>query len=84
MFIFFKKTKKGQCVGGDAVSLGFVIFFRERALSLLDSGQSDRRFLIEQEVKLLYAVRTTRGHRFGGVPTTPRGRDLFLLVLIFG
>ena len=25
----------------------------------------------------------TRGHRFGGVPTTPRGRDLFLLGLFF-
>ena len=25
-----------------------------------------------------------RGHQFGGVPTTPRGRDLFLLVLFFG
>ena len=29
---------------------------------------------------LLYEVRATRGHRFGRVPTTPRGRDLFLLV----
>ena len=29
-------------------------------------------------------VVTTRGHRFGGVLTTPRGRDLFLLVLFFG
>ena len=33
---------------------------------------------------LLYAARATRGHRFGEVPTTPRGRDLFLLALIFG
>ena len=33
---------------------------------------------------LLYAVRATCGHRFGGVPTTPIGRDLFLLVLFFG
>ena len=24
-----------------------------------------------------------RGHRFGGVPTNPRGRDLFLLVIFF-
>ena len=31
-----------------------------------------------------YAVRATRRHRFGGVPTTPRGRDLFLLVIFFG
>ena len=50
--------------------------------SLQDSGRSDRRFSTEQERKLLYAARTTRGHQFGGVPTTPRGRDLFLLVLI--
>ena len=26
-------------------------------------------------------ARATRGHRFGGVPITPRGRDLFLLGL---
>ena len=47
-------------------------------------GLSDRRFSTEQEVKLLYAARATREHEFGGVPTTPRGRDLFLLVLFFG
>ena len=29
-------------------------------------------------------ARATRGHRFGGVPTTPRGRDLLLLGLFFG
>ena len=57
---------------------------RECALSLQIFGRSDRRFLMKQEVKLFYAARATRGHRFGGVPTTPRGRDLFLLVLIFG
>ena len=51
--------------------------------SLQDSDRSDRRFSTEQEVKLLYAARATRGHRFGGVPITPRGRDLFLLALIF-
>ena len=50
--------------------------------SLYNSGRSDRRFLTEQEVKLLYAARATRGHRFGGVLITQRGRDLFLLVLI--
>ena len=33
---------------------------------------------------VVYAARATRGHRFGGVPTTPKGRDLFLLALIFG
>ena len=48
-----------------------------------DSGRSDRQFSTEQEVKLLYAARVTRGHRFGGVSTTPRGRDLFILRLIF-
>ena len=37
----------------------------------------------EQEVKLFYETRATRGHRFGGVPITPRGRDLFLLCLFF-
>ena len=52
--------------------------------SLKIFGHSDRRFSREQEVKLLYAARATRGHRFGGVPTTSRGRDLFLLALIFG
>ena len=50
----------------------------------LDCGCSDRRFSMEQEAKLIYAERATRGHRFGGVPTTPRGRDLFLLVIFFG
>ena len=52
--------------------------------SLQIFGHSDRRFSTEQEVKLFYAVRATRGHGFGGVMTTPRGRDLFLLVLFFG
>ena len=31
-----------------------------------------------------FAARATRGHRFCGVPTTPRGRGLLLLVLFFG
>ena len=35
-------------------------------------------------LKIFYAVRATLGHRFGGVPTIPRGRDLFLLALFFG
>ena len=59
-----------------------MIFFKEGAPSLLICGRSDRRFSTEQEGKLLYAERTTRGHRFGGVSTTPSGRDFFLLVLI--
>ena len=33
--------------------------------------------------KVVLRGEATRGHRFGGVPTTPRGRDLFILVLIF-
>ena len=52
--------------------------------SLYICGRSDSRFSTEQEVKLFYAARATCGHRFGGVPTTPRGRDLFLLVIFFG
>ena len=59
-----------------------VILEREGVPSLLDSGRSDRRFSMEQEVKLFYAAKATRGHRFGGVSTTLRGRDIFLLVLI--
>ena len=84
MFIFFKKTKIWAVAGRERCSGWVLDFFRERAPSLKDSDLSDRRFSTEQEAKLLYAVRTTRGHRFGGVPTTPRGRDLFLLALIFG
>ena len=38
----------------------------------------------EQEAKSIYSARAMRRHRFGGVPTTLRGRDLFLLVLFFG
>ena len=52
--------------------------------SLSISRRSDSRFALGKEVKLFYAARATCGHRFGGVPTTPRGRDLFLLVLFFG
>ena len=47
-------------------------------------GHSDSRFSTEQEAKSIYVARATRGHRFVGVPTTSRGRDLFLLVLFFG
>ena len=64
--------------------LDFQILERERVTSLNISRRSDRRFASGQKVKLFYAARATRGHRFGGVPTTPRGRDLFLLVLFFG
>ena len=61
-----------------------VILKREGVPSLLDSGRSDRLFSTEQEVKLFYVARATRGHRFGGVPTSPRGRDIFIFGLFFG
>ena len=64
--------------------LGILKSRERKCVFSLDFCHSDRRFLTEQEAKLLYATRVTRGHRFGGVPTTPRGRDLFLLVLLFG
>ena len=51
--------------------------------SLQISRCSNRRFALGGEVKLFYAARATRGHRFCGVPTTPRDRDLSLLVLFF-
>ena len=62
----------------------FVIIEREGAHSLLICGRLDRRFSTKREAKSIYAARATCGHGFGGVPTTPRGRDLFLLVLFFG
>ena len=34
---------------------------------------------MRQEVKLVYAVRATRGYRYCGVSKTPGGRGLFLL-----
>ena len=51
--------------------------------SLQIFGRSDHRFSTEQEAKSIYAARATCGHIFGGVLTTPRGRDLFLLVIFF-
>ena len=45
-----------------AFSLGFQPF----GPSVLDGARR----------KSIYAARATRGHRFGGVPTTPRGRDV--------
>ena len=38
----------------------------------------------EPRSKVVLRGRATRGYRFCGVPTTPRGRDLFLLGLFFG
>ena len=57
-------------------------FFQK--LEFLGSYSSDRRFASGQEVKFFYATRATRGHRFGGVSTTTRGRGFLLLVLFFG
>ena len=62
---------------------GFLSFRKRESYFSLDFGRSDPRFSTEQEEKSVYAARA-RGHRFGGVPTTPRGRDLFLLGLFFG
>ena len=64
--------------------LDFSFLEREGVPSLYISGRSNRRFSTEQKAKLFYTARAMRRHRFGGVPTTPRGRDLFLLALIFG
>ena len=52
--------------------------------SLSIFGHSDRRFSTEQEAKLFYAARATLGYLFDGVSKTPRGRNLFLLVIFFG
>ena len=62
---------------------GFEILERE-SVPYQIFGHSDRRFSMEQEAKSIYAARATRGHRFGGVSTTPRGRNIFLLVIFFG
>ena len=57
--------------------------FRERKCNFsLVSRLFNRRFSSGQEAKLFYAVRATRGHRFCGVSTTPRGRGFLLLDLI--
>ena len=56
----------------------FSLDFRPFELSVLDGVKSKVALCGEG-----YAVRATSGHRFGGVLTIPRGRDLFPLVLIF-
>ena len=76
--------RNGQWLNLRCRGLIFIFLERERTPSLYIFGHSDRWFSTEQEVKLFYAARAMRGHQFGGVPTTPRGRDLFLLALIFG
>ena len=64
--------------------LDFVIFRERMSCFSLDLRSFGPSVLAEQEAKSIYAARATREHRFGGVPTTPRGRDLFLLVIFFG
>ena len=77
------RGKKGQPLGSGCSGWSFSILEREGPPSLWIFDRSDRRFSTEQEGKLFYATKATRGHRFGGVPTTPRGRNIFLLALIF-
>ena len=81
MIFFSKNLEKRKWVAGFSLERERE---RERAAFLYIFDRSDRRFSTEQEAKSIYAARATRGHRFGGVPTTPRGRDIFLLVLFFG
>ena len=52
--------------------------------SLYISRRLDRRFSTDQEEKSVYEARAKLGHRFSGVLTTPRGRDLFLFGLFSG
>ena len=60
------------------------MIFRERESAFsLDFRPFGPSVLDGEEAKSIYAVRAMRGHRFGGVPITPRGRDLFLLVIFF-
>ena len=61
-----------------------LVLERESPTSLYISRLLDRRFSSGQEAKLVYATKATRGHRFCGVSTTPRGRRLLLLDLFFG
>ena len=56
---------------------------REIPTSLQIFRRSDHRFSSEQEKKLIYAARATRGHRFCGVLTTRGGNGLLLLDLSF-
>ena len=54
-----------------------MILERERVPSLYISRRSERRFSTEQEAKSIYAARAMRGHRFGGVSTTPKEAGIF-------
>ena len=69
--------------GSDAVGCWIWNLERENVTSLYIFCQLDRRFSTKQKAKSFYAARATRGHQFSGVSKTPRGRDLFLLALIF-
>ena len=61
------------------------MIFRERESDLsLDFWLFGPSVLDGARSKVDLAVRATRGHWFGGVPTTSRGRDLFLLMIFFG
>ena len=59
-----------------------MIFERESSLSLdfRPFGPS----VLDGARSKFYAARATRGHRFGGVPKTPRGMNIFLHGLFFG
>ena len=59
--------------------------FRERVSTFsLEFPVIGPSVLSEQEEKLVYVARATRGYRFCGVSTTPGGRGFLLLVLLFG
>ena len=61
------------------------MIFREREGSFsLDFWPFGPSVLKEARSKVVIRGEGYVGHRFGGVSTTPRGKDLFLLVLIFG
>ena len=70
---------KPEVVRGESRFLKWRVFRERKCNFSLDFpvfGQSD---LVGQEAKLFYAAKATRGHRFCGVLTTPRGRGLLLL-----
>ena len=56
------RPKMGRSKEKDAVGWNFDFLERERAPSPQNSGRSDRQFSTEQEGKLFYAARATRGH----------------------
>ena len=70
--------------GIDAIGWVFEVLERERESSFsLDFRSFGPSVSTEQKAKSIYAARATRGYQFGGVPTTLRGRDIFLLMLFF-